>query len=362
MKKAIKNVLLKINNNGFEAYVVGGYPRDLYLGRKTVDVDVCTSARPKDLKEIFPQAKLPKKKYGSVVLYYQKIRFEVTTFRAELKYEDYRKPVEIEYIDDLKEDLLRRDFTINTLCLDANEKIHDFLGVLSDLDNKIIKTVKEPSFTLQQDSLRILRAVRFATILDFTIEEKTKRAIIEHQENLKLISSQRKREELDKIFTSKNIQKGIFLLIELDLLKILSLEKLNDIKIVNNLLGIWSQLDVLEIYPFNKSEKKLIQKIKQMTEKCTFSDYDIYQYGLYVSTIAAEIKGIPKKEIIKKHHQLPINSRKEIAISAEELLAMGFTDKAIRKVYDDLEIKIIQRKIKNHPQEIKKYLKKSFKK
>ena len=105
------DLLKKINDNGYKAYLVGGYPRDLYMGRSSIDYDVCTSATPKELKEIFNDSILKIEQYGSVTLIYQNLRFEITTFRKDIKYLNNRKPIEIEYINSLEDDLKRRGYT-----------------------------------------------------------------------------------------------------------------------------------------------------------------------------------------------------------------------------------------------------------
>ena len=222
MEENALKVLQIFNDNNKDAYIVGGYVRDKLLGVKSNDIDICTSAIPKDIIEIF-KGKTTNYNYGSVSVIYKGMMFDVTTFRKEIKYEDNRKPVKIKYITNLKSDLLRRDFTINTFCMDKNGNIIDLLNARNDLDNSIIRTVGNPRYRLREDSLRILRAIRFATILDFDIEEKTKYYLSKYGYLLKKLSYDRKKQELDKIFMSKNKDKGVKLLIELGLDKYLSI-------------------------------------------------------------------------------------------------------------------------------------------
>ena len=172
MKEKAIELLTKINNAGYTSYIVGGYPRDLYLKRITNDIDICTNATPKDLKEIFGDAMLPKVNYGSVTVIYKKVRFEITTFRKEYKYVQNRVPGKIKYIDNLLDDLKRRDFTINTLCIDSEGNLIDLLNAKNDLDSKVLKMVGDAKIKLKEDALRILRAVRFATVLNFQIDEE----------------------------------------------------------------------------------------------------------------------------------------------------------------------------------------------
>ena len=174
LDKAIK-VLQILEENGYESYIVGGYVRDKLLGIESNDIDICTSATPKEIKNIFKSSSSPN--YGSVNITYKNTNFDITTFRHETKYLNNRIPIKLKYIKNVKKDLLRRDFTINTICIDSKGEILDMLNIKDDLDNKIIKTVGNPKFKLKEDALRILRAIRFATILDFNIEEKTKHYI-----------------------------------------------------------------------------------------------------------------------------------------------------------------------------------------
>lgn len=357
INKIIKNVLKKIEEAGYEAYVVGGYPRNLYLGRELFDIDICTSAKPAELKTIFPRAKMPKAKYGSVILKHRNLNFEITTFRREKKYSQNRKPCVFEYITDIKEDLLRRDFTINTLCIDKNGQIIDFLGIKEDLDNKIIKTIKDPAVVLKQDALRILRAVRFATVLEFDLDDNLKEEMQKKAYLLENISMERKREELDKIFISKNVKAGIKLLTSLKIADSLLLLNIENIVIVNNYKGIWAQLDVDNIYPFNRREKKIIKGIKKMLKENDFSDYALYNNGLYVASIAGEIKKHKAEEIIKRYNQLPIKEKSDINISSQELLAFCQDKREISRLYKEIEQKIITGVLKNEKESILNYLK-----
>ena len=201
LDKALK-VLQILEENGFESYIVGGYVRDKLLGIESNDIDICTSATPKEIKDIFKSSS--SSNYGSVNIMYKNTNFDITTFRHETKYLNNHIPIKLKYIKNVKKDLLRRDFTINTLCIDSQGEYLDMLNIKDDLDNKIIKTVGNPKFKLKEDALRILRAIRFATILDFSIEEKTKHYISVYAPLLSKISYERKRQELDRIFSNTN--------------------------------------------------------------------------------------------------------------------------------------------------------------
>ena len=141
MKEKALELLKIFSENGYEAYLVGGFVRDYVLGKKSFDIDICTNATPRQVQEIFKGAKLPFEGYGSVHLSYKNINFEITTYRMDLEYKDKRKPSKIVYTNSLLIDLKRRDFTMNTLCMDKDGNVIDKLDAIDDIKNGIIKTV-----------------------------------------------------------------------------------------------------------------------------------------------------------------------------------------------------------------------------
>ena len=354
-------ILNTLSDHHYESYIVGGYVRDKILGITSNDIDICTSATPKEIMEIFPNTSSPN--YGSININYKNTNFDITTFRKDIKYKDNRTPVKIRYIKSIKRDLKRRDFTINTLCIDKKGKIRDYLNATPDLNNHVIKTVGNPKHRLKEDSLRILRAIRFATILDFEIEKNTKLYLQKYGYLLENLSYQRKKEELDKIFMSKNKEKGITLLIDLGLSEYLKLPKLNNIVPCSDLLGIWAQLDVDDIYPFTKTEKEGIKKIKELLSLNTIDTYNLYKYGLYTSTVVSQIKKESISKLNKKYNQLPIKERKEIQINGEEILSILEKDKTLnlKLIIEDIEKKIVLGTLPNNKKEIKKYILKKYK-
>lgn len=356
-EKALK-VLEEITNKGYKAYIVGGFVRDYLLGIESNDIDITTNATPKELQEIFKDNIIDLSDYGSVTLMIKNIRYEITTFRREKKYIDNRKPVEIEYIDDLCEDLQRRDFVINTICMDKNGDIIDFLNGQDDLSKRVIRTVGNAKEKLEEDSLRILRAIRFATNLDFELSDEIKEAIPKVKHLLKKLSYNRKKEELDKIFASVNVKKGIDLLLHFNLDKDLELEKLNEIENTDSLISVWSILNVVDIYPFTNSEKELINDINKVLPLNNCDPMALYKYGLYVNSVAGAIKGMDKKEITNSYNNLIIHARKDIEITSEEIMEILNKEpgKYLKTVYEDLEEEILYSRLQNSKEEIKKYI------
>jgi len=360
--KAIELINL-LNERGHEAYIVGGYVRDKLLGRESNDIDICTSATPKELIELFDIASSNNNQYGSVTVIYKNYKYDVTTFRKDIKYEDNRKPVKIKYINDVKKDLLRRDFTVNTLCIDYKENVVDILNIKSDIDNKLIKTVGNPRYRIFEDSLRILRAIRFAAILDFEIEEKTKYYISKYSYLLKSLSYQRKKDELNKIFLSPNKERGRELIINLNLYNDLEIPKIKDIKLCNNLIGIWSQLEVDDLYPFTKLEKEQMRKIRSLLKEDFNDPYTIYTYGLYLSTIVAEIKGISKQNINTIYNNLTIMTSKDINIKQLDIVKILEKQPGsyLKDIMKDIEEKIVRNTLDNEYEKIKEYIIKKYK-
>jgi tRNA nucleotidyltransferase (CCA-adding enzyme) len=357
-----KELLEKIEECGFEAYIVGGFVRDYYMGKKTLDVDICTNATPKDLNMIFKEALLPTEKYGAVTIIYKKVRFEITTYRKELNYEDNRHPEDIQYIYNLMDDLNRRDFTINTLCMNSKGEIIDLLGGKKDIDNKVIRMVNNPDIKMKEDVLRILRAIRFATILNFKLDDSVKGAIIKYRDLLKKLSYTRKKEELTRILTSSNAKYGIKLLCELELDKALELSNLSNIKLVDDILGIWAELNIIDIYPFRRAERDIILHIDEILDSGVIDSYTLYKYDLYATSIAASIKGINKKEINNLYKELPIKSRSDIKLDIKSLCSILNRKPGswIKDIYDDIEKKIIYKDLLNDNDTLRNYIIKNY--
>ena len=359
-KRAIE-VLNKFSQNGYLAYIVGGYPRDSLLDIKTKDIDICTNAKPMEIMELFDTEAMSDFKYGSVKIIYKNYKFDVTTFRKDIKYEDNRKPIKIKYIDDLKKDLLRRDFTINTLCIDKDGNYVDVLNARKYIDDKVIKTVGNPRYRLKEDSLRILRAIRFASMLDFDIDSKTKNYIIKYGYLLKSLSGSRKKEELNKIFSSVNKEKSRRLIIDFGLDKYLGIKNIDSIIMCDDIIGIWSQLELIDEYPMNKTEKELIKNIREMLN-LEIDKFSVYKYGLYVSTVVGSIKGISYKEINSIYKSLPITSLKDINISAIDIAKMLNKDPGnyLKEIFKDIEDKILKLEVDNDHDSLCKYIKNNY--
>ena len=352
-----------IEENGYKAYIVGGFVRDYLLGINSTDIDVTTSATPKEIKKIFQKVLLRKSdytdsNYGSVLVVYKNIEFEVTTMREEYDYIDNRHPSSIKYVDDLLIDLKRRDFTINAICIDKNGLIIDPLNGKLSLKNKIIKTINDSTKSFNDDALRILRAIRFATTLNFKLDDDIEKSIKLTKTNLKNISYERKKIELDKMFASKNAKYGIELIKKLDLVDSLELNNLDRVKDYTDLIGIWSMINS-SVYKFTKVEKELIKKVNIVYDLDNLDPFILYKYGLYVNTLAGINKGISKQKITKIYNSLPIKSKSDIDIDAETICKIlnRKPDSFINHVYKTLEIEILKSNLENKREKIINFIK-----
>ncbi|MCX6724058.1 MAG: HD domain-containing protein [Candidatus Staskawiczbacteria bacterium] len=241
--KEVKNVIGKLEQAGYEAYIVGGCVRDFLLGIEPKDWDVTTNAKPEEIQKVFPDSFYENNfltvtaRTGSKKPELAEI--EITTYRLDAKYSDKRHPDEVKYAEKLEDDLSRRDFTVNAMALrlgsgQAKKEIVDLFEGQKDLKNKIIRTVGKPEERFNEDALRMLRAVRFATTLGFTIEEKTAEAIKKNSVWLEAISKERIRDEFVKIIMADKAAEGIELLREMGLLKFIVPELLENYGVAQN--------------------------------------------------------------------------------------------------------------------------------
>lgn len=221
MKNIISDELMdlfNILNSSYESYFVGGAVRDMILGYSINDYDITTLATPDEIRETIHMYKTIDigGSLGTVLARTENFSVDITPFRIEGEYKNYRKPEEVIFSKDVRDDIKRRDFTINAILY--NGEFIDYVGGIEDLKNKIIRAIGDPEERIREDALRILRAVRFASKYDFEIEDGLKSAIISNVSLLKNISYERIRDEFVKILLDKNVKLGINLLKELHIL------------------------------------------------------------------------------------------------------------------------------------------------
>lgn len=240
----VKSILEKLEENGFEAFIVGGCVRSLLLDQTPKDWDVTTNAAPEEIQKVFPDS-FYENEFGTVGI---KTRsedpnlavVEVTTYRTESKYTDKRHPDEVKFAKNLEDDLKRRDFTINALAMDKNGELKDYFDGKEDLKKKSIRAVGHPEERFSEDALRMMRAVRLASQLGFEIEPDTLEAIKRNHQLLEVISAERIRDELIKIIDSDLADQGIELLRQAELMPHVIPELLEGVGVEQNLHHIYT--------------------------------------------------------------------------------------------------------------------------
>jgi poly(A) polymerase len=214
MRHTATQIVRRLRQAGYEAYWAGGCVRDAQLGREPHDYDVATNATPDQIEALFPHTIPVGKQFGVIIVLQDGHQFQIATFRAEENYTDGRRPGSVRF-SHAREDAIRRDFTVNALFYDpVTEQVHDWVGGEKDLRARLIRTVGSPDERFGEDHLRLLRAIRFAAQLGFDIEAQTFAAVQKHAEKIKLVSAERIRDELNKLFAPPHAARGLTLLHE----------------------------------------------------------------------------------------------------------------------------------------------------
>lgn len=357
MNKIIVDILSKIEESGYEAYIVGGYVRDKILGMDATDIDICTNAKVFEIMEILKEYQPVSGSYGAVKFMVNKYKFDITTYRKDVKYNGDRRNVEVIYVNNLVEDITRRDFTCNTLCMNKNGEIIDLLNAQEDINNQVVRCVGDIDKKLQEDPLRILRAIRFASCLDFKIETELFLALKKYRKLIDELSMTRIKEELTKILVNKNVIKGLDYLRRLGMLEYVGIEY-DKIVPVADICGMFSQLTFTKEFPFSKEEKESINIIKKIVSYGKIDKGILFDYGLYLSMVAGNILGIDREDVIAIDKGLEIKSLKDIMISSDEICdILGIEpSKAIGDVYSVLKEMILDGEISNENEALKEHL------
>ena len=343
--RAAVPVLERINQAGFEVYFVGGCVRDTLLQRPLHDVDLATSAYPQEIKQIFPQTIDTGIEHGTVTVIYQKKAYEITTFRTESGYQDYRRPDKVEFVRSLKEDLKRRDFTINALAMNAQGEIIDLFAGMADLQQRQIRAVGVAADRFHEDALRMLRAVRFQAQLNFTIEKQTLAGIKTNAALLSHIATERIREEFIKLMEGSNRQAGLISLYQTQLYrfcpglatydfpKILQFAagQITDEATVWSFLAYLGQLKRAQVRPFLRQWKvannniKLVQAAIELLDNYQGSNWQLYIAGQAATATAAQVLRLTcqqelAEQLIEQYQDLPLKSPHQLAINGQQIM------------------------------------------
>lgn len=382
--RAAVPVLERINQAGFEVYFVGGCVRDMLLQRPLHDVDLATSAYPQEVKQIFPQTIDTGIEHGTVTVIYQKKAYEITTFRTESGYQDYRRPDKVEFVRSLKEDLKRRDFTINALAMNAQGEIIDLFAGIVDLQQRQIRAVGVAADRFHEDALRMLRAVRFQSQLNFTIEKQTLAGIQTNAALLSHIATERIREEFIKLMEGSNRQAGLISLYQTQLYrfcpglatydfpKILQFAagQIADEATVWSFLAYLGQLKRAQVRPFLRQWKvannniKLVQAAIELLDNYQGSNWQLYIAGQAATATAAQVLRLTcqqelAEQLTGQYQKLPLKSPHQLAINGQQIMQILNLSPGpqIGQYLKQIQQAIVAGKLVNDYQTIVNYLK-----
>ena len=352
-KRAVP-ILDKIIEAGFEAYFVGGSVRDRLLNLEVNDVDIATSAHPYEIKQIFNRTVDVGIEHGTVLVLYNDDSYEITTFRTESTYKDFRRPDSVTFVRSLREDLKRRDFTMNAIAVDINGYVFDPYEGIKDLKAGIIRAVGNPHERFQEDALRMMRAVRFAAQLDFEIEKETQNSIKDNAALLQNIAVERIQIEFEKLLISQWRSKGLQAMIQSQLYmycpdlankKAALVSLISDNISFKNAESAWAFLlyKIDEYYPGTdfkpvrflkkwKLSNKMIQDALTLFDGLKFrikneeiNAWEIFNLG---KESALEVEALMKhlgaetkhEEVLSVYNRLSIYNKDELDISGHDLM------------------------------------------
>ncbi len=364
-----KNIILKLETAGYEAYVVGGAVRDLLLEREVNDIDIVTSASPCEIKQLFSKTIEVGVAHGTVMVIFQGDLYEVTSYRGTC----------------LTEDLKLRDFTMNAICLSRTGEVIDPLLGKRDIDSKTIRCVENPTMRFQEDPLRMLRAIRFVSQLGFTIEDETLRSIMMSGELINNVAIERISVELEKIWFGTFIDKGFQSFRESNLLgkikallplqKVLNEEKsISILKTLRDRAELWAVLLYLsdnhnpsELLKSWKQSNKLIVEVEKILGSLPvilqrgFTSNDLYRLGLDTSLRTERIRASllhqtsDVKRVNDDYNELAIKQRSDLPVNGRdiaELLESGDPPSKIGEIMQLIENAVVTKKVRNEKNDI----------
>lgn len=369
--KGAIDILKIFNKNGYEAYFVGGCVRDYLLGEEFSDIDITTNALPEEVKKIFRKSIDTGIQHGTVTILVNGEGYEVTTFRTEDEYINHRSPEKVEFVSNLREDLDRRDFTINAMALDSNGILFDYHNGEKDLSSGVIRTVNNPNDRFYEDALRMLRAFRFSSKLGFEIEYDTLEAIKRNAELIKFVSIERIVNEFKKLLSGKGNLRSLELLLDSKLNNYIPF--LEEIEIIQDFskysfcqsLYILSKindisLDTLKTLKLSNKEIKLIKEYDKIKEDFINNvplELILYKHNLEDVVFVAEYFSYNNRNNIE-NCKLIINSFDEVDITSQEIISTIGEKPGpwIKSVISELEHEILLNRLDNNRKDILDFL------
>lgn len=387
MKKA-KAVINRIKKAGYQAYIVGGAVRDYLLEKPIHDIDIATSAKPEMIQQLFSKVIPIGINHGTVLVRYQHQSFEITTFRTEKGYSDFRHPDEVYFVESIEEDLSRRDFTINAMALAESGEIIDPFDGQADLKLKRIRCVGQAKQRYSEDPLRILRALRFVSQLNFNLDQQSYDTIKTYNHWIKKIAIERITVELVKLFQGQASRRAVNYAIQLGVFQQLPVFEQNE-KLVQPLLDYSQTVDYLvEIWTYLilkvedapllsnwckayrlSNKEKLVGQTLLEAWRCyqeeSLSKWLLYQLppdldDVFIRLISQLTNTrVTTKQLIAIRESLPIVSRKQLDINGDRLIKLypNRTRGPWIKLYlTEIEYEVVQKNLNNDYKEIKEWI------
>lgn len=371
-------VIETLENAGYEAYVVGGAVRDFIRGVHANDVDITTSATPSEVKQLFSHTIDVGIEHGTVLVVLEET-IEVTTFRSEATYSDFRRPDQVAFVRSLREDLERRDFTMNAMALSKEDVVIDYFEGQADIEANLIKAVGDPLKRFSEDALRMLRAIRFSAQLDFQVDEKTLEAIQFLHGLIRHVSIERVKVELEKIWTTAHAGKGMDMFFSSNLAKEFpgdwstNKDKWKSFSAFENKINGWAffalsqEKDInLAEYKCSNAEMMYVKKVLQAAnnlEENRWSNYDFFQFeenvlvaaASYTSILAGKPLPYSCEEIHQRKMAIPLASSKDIVVNGNDLMEWAEQKRGpwLKEVIDKLTIALVNGEIQNDRKQIR---------
>lgn len=371
-----KKLIRDLKKNGYQAYLVGGVVRDFLMRKEFSDIDITTNAKPFDVMKLF-KAVPSGIKYGTVTILYEDLKFEVTTFRKDGPTSDFRHPDSVIYSSDVKDDVQRRDFTMNGILMDERQNIYDYVGGQQDIFDKVIRAIGNPNERFNEDALRILRALYFQSKLGFMIDPETKQAMMDHRNLITNLANERIHAELIKILQGKHLKLALETMVETKIHEVLpGLEKgilftskLDQMPFIDTFFALSFTLNngiIPASWTFSNIHRNKYQKASEVALKVPgmVDDVTLYHYGLETCLLANKVNyylGKSKhlsKIIAKVYEALPIKSELDLALTSQEIMTL-MNKKAgswLGSLKKEMINDVLSKKVSNTKESLTKYL------
>ncbi|MGE7605751.1 CCA tRNA nucleotidyltransferase [Peribacillus frigoritolerans] len=378
-------ILELIEEAGYEAYFVGGSVRDYILGRPINDVDIASSATPQEIKRIFPNTADIGIDHGTVLVITDTGTYEITTFRTESGYSDFRRPDAVKFVRSLTEDLQRRDFTMNAIAMDKTGKIIDPFNGKRDLAQKRIITVGNPHERFHEDALRMMRALRFVSQLDFELDQETFDSLKENAQNISEIAVERILVEFEKLAAGSNKIKAFSLLLESGLyqyLPLFSSKKEHLMDLLNlplhqlNAAEIWSIImihtndqeieEALRAWKLPLKTIRNVQRTIKLVKSKEPTAIDVFQAGHGITVQAAKVRvalnggnvSDAEENAHQRYNELIIKQMSDLAVTGTDLLKWHQEKPGpwVKEYLEKILKAVLNEELRNDKEEIKRWL------